>query len=453
MARLTPTRSLRYGLVILLSAGGFCADLYAFWPGFMSPDTMDQFKQALHNSYSTWHPPTMAAFWRLLMGFKVGPEPMLVFQLLLLWGAFAVLLDILLQRAVFAAPLLLLLFCSPFVQNIAGNVWKDLHMSFSWLLAFSLMLQAYLKSERLKPVISAFCLLLIIYGTWVRLSGFPGTVPLLYFWWRLSTGAPFARRPWVAGLAALLLCLGILKLESFFSKQVLHAKKDHFEYKLIMHDLSGLSIRSKELCFPSMITQHPGFDYDYIVSHYSVVSFDNIWWNPDHKNLMPNLTEEQHAELYSFWLRAIRTHPKEYLRMKAEGSLYFMRIRNSGSHFMIMFPHIMPNNFGFSYQPNWLGEKILTGVDVRFEKSYMRPWFWLLVNAALFLLCFAPKLKPHRELFLVINASAFFYLAIHFFVYPADTDFRYFYWYSLILSLAAILVLTVLPGNKSTLKK
>lgn len=410
-----------------------------FYPGFISPDTLDQFTQALHNSYGNWHPPVMAGFWHLLLGVFVGPQPMLLFQLLLLWGGLALLLDVILKHRPLLSPLIILLALAPYVQNVAGNIWKDLHMSLSWFFVLALLINFYFSSSKPKTWHNILILLLIFYGIAVRISGFPGSIPLVILWWRIVFGDSPRGRWRMALPASLIIVFLFLQLEGFISKKILHAHDDHIEYKLIAHDLTGLSMRSGQLCFPPEITTWRGFDTAYLFSHYNLVSFDNIWWNPDHKQILPDLSEEQHQQLHAYWRSAILHHLPQYLKMKYEGTLFFLKIRESGNGMMIMYPYIYPNNFDFKLSPNPLRDKFFYKIETRQRAWYMVPWYWLILNVLFLLIALLPALRAHRTLLLIISSSAFFYLAIHFFVYPADTELRYFYWYSLSTSVAIIM--------------
>lgn len=422
-------------------AAGFLIDFYAFYPGFMSPDTIDQFTQAMHNSYGNWHPPTLAALWHLLLKLWAGPQPMLLLQLFFLWMGTGLLMTALIRKSIWSAPVLLLMVLSPFVQNVAGNIWKDLHMALSWYLSLSIMIFYFLSGKRAGKLAASISLLLIIYGTWVRVSGFPGNIPLLYLWIMISPWSARVHKLWQRGLLALLMSGAVLIGEGLFSKHVIRAHDDHIEYKLMTHDMAGLSIRTGELCFPEIIKKWPGFDTSYLFSHYSLVSFDNIWWNPDNKSIIPHPEEKEFPAIKKYWRSVIMKHPWTYLQMKAEGFLYFLKIKDSGTGLMVMYPYIHSNNYGLTLQPTRMYQFMMPKIEKRYDALYMKPWFWVIVNFIFLAALFLPWLRSWRQMLLVIQLSALFYLAIHFFVYPADTEFRYFYWYTLSVATGAVMTL------------
>ena len=91
----------------------------------------------------------------------------------------------------------------------------------------------YFEKTRPNPWQRVLILLLIFYGTWVRVSGVPGSIPLLFFWFRLSFPSAFGSKRRIAAGIALVLAFSALQLEKIISRFVLQANDDHIEYKLI----------------------------------------------------------------------------------------------------------------------------------------------------------------------------------------------------------------------------
>ena len=161
----------------------------------------------------------------------------------------------------------------------------------------------------------------------------------------------------------------------------------------------------------------------------------------DDKHLLPPLNDDRIVELRHYWLKGLAAHPIVYLKNKTHGFLEFMRITNSGSSLAVFYPYTHPNNFGFTYTPNRLSLAFFRRIEARQTVFYMKPWFWLLVNLFLLLIVFQKKLRAVKSPVLILSLSSLFYLAFEFFVFPADTEFRYFYWNCLALSLAVIITI------------
>ncbi|WP_315820512.1 hypothetical protein [Paraflavitalea speifideaquila] len=71
------------------------------------------------------------------------------------------------------------------------------------------------------------------------------------------------------------------------NKFVLKPQRSYAEYKLMAHDIAGIYVATGKSYFPAFITRHPGFDSNYISSHFTTATLDNIWWNNEHKKIFP----------------------------------------------------------------------------------------------------------------------------------------------------------------------
>jgi hypothetical protein len=435
-------------LALIGAIAGFIYDLVIFYPGVMSPDTIDQYSQAVSNTYGDWHPPTMAALWHVLLIFGQGPFPMLVFQCTLLWLSFFFLFRTFLRHYPRAALLIVLLFyIGPFLQNFAGVIWKDIHMSTAWLAATSIMIAHHFDQKRMRPFAAATTLALITYGCWVRISGFPAIFPLLYLWWILVSPQGRRTKPAYAAAAGTILGFLVVFLEPVFSRHVLNARKDHIEYKLILHDLTGISVKTGEWQFPSYVKDRETFDTAYLRRNWVCYTFDNIWWNNDNVRIQQELSPDELEDLKGFWRRTMLRHPFTYLKIKLNGYLYFLRLKDSGHPITIVYPETYPNNLGFTYTQNRLARGLTKYISYQAEFPYMKPWFWLFLNALLIVAALFRR-TSRKELTLCILFSSLLYFGIHFFVFPAETEFRYFYWNCLSVTIGAVLMLAPLLSGR-----
>ncbi|MFI7387240.1 GtrA family protein [Streptomyces sp. NPDC049813] len=116
-----------------------------FHPGFLSPDSADQLRQALNERPVTdWHPPVMVVLWRVLIHLTGAMSAMAALQVAVVWGSLWALAVTLWHRtgsrglslAVLGAGL------APHVVNLTGVVWKDVHMAYALLAACALALVA-----------------------------------------------------------------------------------------------------------------------------------------------------------------------------------------------------------------------------------------------------------------------------------------------------------------------
>ncbi len=435
-----------------MSLAGFVLDSIAFYPGMMSPDSIDQLDQAVQNQYTDWHPPVMAGFWRILNFIYFGPQPMLFFQLGLLWTACFFLTRWLLFNCWPVAALVPILMLMPFIQNFAGTIWKDVQMAAAWFLAAVLLARSVVWQSKLSAFGSAISLLLLLYGCWVRPNGFPGFFPLACLWVIARSGVtPEGSRQWLslAGKGIFLTAIALLS-QVFLSRVVLKAEQNHIEYKLFAHDLAGIYYSTGELHFPEFVTNHPGFDTAYLRKKYSYTTFDNIWWNNDNVNMLPPVDAGKLKIMREYWLASIFKHPRAYLYNRIQGFFYFLRIKDSGSTLMLTYPYTHPNSYGFTYEPGRLAEFIFRNVEKCRSFLVMKPYFWLFLNIVLLPLLYIKQFRQVKLPVLMLLLSSLFYVAFEFIVFPADTEFRYFYWNCISIGLSIILLVSAACARNVT---
>ncbi|MBA3357229.1 MAG: hypothetical protein H0U18_15075 [Pyrinomonadaceae bacterium] len=110
-----------------------------FYPGYMSPDSLDQWNQGRTRTFWDYHPPLMSMVWGILDRFIPGPFGMLLLHNAIFWTGAAVfwrhtrrksiLLGLGLSSFAFLPPVLALL----------STIWKDVGLGASLFLASALL--------------------------------------------------------------------------------------------------------------------------------------------------------------------------------------------------------------------------------------------------------------------------------------------------------------------------
>lgn len=416
-----------------VSIAGFALNLLAYYPGFLNPDSIDQYNQSLSGTYSEWHPPVMAVLWRGFNLIQEGPASMLVLQLGLLWGS-CYLLYALCNRRLWRL-LVAGLFLAPFVQNFAGVIVKDSQMALSLLLAVAIMLTAVIRQRKMTVPQMVCVALLLTYSSWIRFNALPAVIPLCFLWSWIMFREQSLRVLLSFPLAFMLaVTMGLY----VFSNFILKPNHTYPEAKLFLHDLSGIFVAEKRNVFPAFLFRNPDFDTTYIRKKYTTATFDNIWWNPDGLTIRQKEARNDQGTraLQRAWWKAIGEHPVAYLRNRADGFLYHLRIKNRANVFHVFYPRIDPNAFGLEFKGNILSRVFIKYIWVQRDAPYMRPWFWLLVNVVLLGFTMRVKQPGHRITYAALLLSSLFYLLGSFLIYQTDNDFRYFYWNCLACSLA-----------------
>lgn len=426
-----------------IAAFGFMLDWYIYYPGFISPDSLDQYYQAFTHNFNDWHPPIMAGFWSLLLTIKEGSELMFFFQVFFYWFSFLIIGKVLLKYSVFSLFAISLFFFAPFMQNFVGNIWKDVGLAISWLFALSLIISALLKKRKLSWFESIIALLFLSYGAWIRINALPGVIPLISLWLyslNYQEGQNFNFRKIV--LKTSFVCILLIVVQILITDFALKPKKQYPEYKLFMHDLTGIYKESGEQYYPDFLITNPNFDTIYLKKHYVHSTFDNIWWNSDNKNIIPGIDSKQSVQLRNSWLFAIKKHPWIYLKNRTLGFLDFLRITDSGSLLMITYNYTPSNNFGLNYKSKKLTDNIRFLIESQRHMPYMKPWFWFLTTFLLLIFALKKLSGALKIIILSLTYSSLLYFALEFIVFQADTEFRYFYWNCIAISLSLILIIT-----------
>ncbi|MBV8756649.1 MAG: hypothetical protein JO257_05225 [Deltaproteobacteria bacterium] len=157
----------------ILVAGYALFLAYAF-PGFMSSDSLLQHSEAQLGTYSNWHPPAMAALWRLVEHAVHGPAAMLILQsAAFVAGAYRLLRRQLAGVPAAACTIGILLF--PPVLAAMAVIWKDSQMTGYLLLGASLILDADVRCR----IAGVACLAL---ASAMRDNAPAATLPLLLVW-------------------------------------------------------------------------------------------------------------------------------------------------------------------------------------------------------------------------------------------------------------------------------
>lgn len=365
---------------------------------------------------------------------------MFLLQITAFWISFFLLFKIALTHFKKTYWLVIVLFFAPFIQNFTGNIWKDIGLAISWLLALAIMLNVYYSKRKLKLYENLICFILLCYGCWIRINALPGVIPLTAIWIYMQTYPQefkISNKRFVLKISAVVAV--IIGLQLGITKLILKPAKAYPEYKLFLHDISGIYKKTGILYFPDFIIKYPGFDSVYLKQKYIYATFDNIWWNSDNKRIMPDVTEKNMAELQDAWIKALLKQPVAYFKNRTNGFLNFLRITPSGSELNLTYQYIHDNPYGLTFKKNAVTRMYYSYVENQRGMPYMQPWFWLLLTIISIYMAGKKLFRADRIFVLSLAYSSLLYIALEFLVYQADTEFRYFYWNCVAVCLIAII--------------
>lgn len=437
-----------YMLPLCFGVIGFLLNLVAYYPGFMSPDSLDVYTQSISHHFQDSHPIAMASLWSILNNLYKGPQVMLVFQLGLLWTSFYFLATTWFSSRRSQIYFFCGLLFAPFIQNFVAYIIGDAQMALSWLFGFSIIARAEYKRRRMTMPEALFSFLFILYGSLVRINALPGALPLFYLYfgnclkWRRPRSAIAA-----ATLMSAFLVIGCQALSNY----VLRSEKKYPEYKLYLHDLSGIYVKTGKNYFPSFIRSYQGFDTDYLKSNYTTATIDNLYWNDEKRISFPRLNDSNRHIIRNAWINSISDNPRTYFSNRWDGFLYFLRIKKR-TWLIVLHAEVSPNNLGISFKRNIVSNLFLEPIKFQSWMIHMKPWFWLFVNIVTLIMGFFAYNPVLKRTVFILSISSLLYVMAEFFIFPVDTDFRYFYWncVSLFVAVAFLLRdrrLKRLPGS------
>lgn len=428
-------RNIRPGLALgaFIVIAGFVLSAAAFYPGFMSADSLMQYDQSLTLRLTDWHPPLMSALWSLLNQVAPGPEGMMYFQLALLWTGLAVWCWQ--YRARPLAWLFPLIGFLPWILNFAGVLWKDIGMAYTLLLltgiavgpvtgvrlVVALVLFFYAVNVRHNAIVAALPVLVLVMARWR-----PGLSPI-----RLATAA----------IAAVVVTLA---LGSVISYRLLGAERTKPLNFIMIDDLSYLSLKEQRSLLPGVKMEHIQACALHTISETRTLARDVCLQSFVEPGSLLS------ADLKPAWVSAIARNKFDYLvfRMNAFG---FLLRSPDAKPFYYWHDGLVANKYGLIALQGDASRQVETAVEASAEALpfLFKPYWWLC--AGIVLLAGSVLLSPNRTVRTVqaLLVSAILYTAAYFPVTPL-ADLRYVYWSMLATTLAGLLLVVDRPRLRTT---
>nr|UXP70938.1 hypothetical protein tmp_000017 [uncultured Bdellovibrionales bacterium] len=221
--------------------------ILTFYPGSMSVDSWQQFRQATSGKYDDVHPPMMAWVWSWLLWIRKGPQPMLFLNVGMFWtGLFLIWSKLIKEKSkvYFLVPLMgLMPVVVAVVVAMVGVIWKDIALGTSAVLATGILMNH--KPQR--SMLTVGLVILLFYATAVRHNALTLTLPLFLVLVLTLQG----QRPKILSrafskslLRSFFVLGGCLVLIFIVNNWILNTKKSHmYPAFVFIHDLSFIGQR------------------------------------------------------------------------------------------------------------------------------------------------------------------------------------------------------------------
>jgi hypothetical protein len=436
----SPRRELlpRYGSLVLLL--GFLITSFAFYPGLTSPDSDNQFSQLRTSKFDDGHPLVSTLIWRLTDLVVPGPAGYFFLLLLLYWFGFFVLSQYFHARGRAVYLVSLGLPFAPFLINFSGTLWKDVLLFDCYLVATAVALYYQGNSRRINVLLLALLLASILVGALARHNSALAAVPLLILLWTARGHAI----PSVFRLAKAYVLSGVIVASSVVVGLTVldHAvtpTKAHLARVLFLFDLLGISHQLGKNIVPGTWN-----DDRILATCYEPKWWDSIWVRCG--DFLKEVKAREWDNLPGAWIKAVRAHPKEYLKHRLEHFRAFFWV-NDRHH--VFNREVTPLTVEYGFKQNFMlrffDESIERLRTFAGTKYLFSRGFWLVYSVALCFLCFTLFAAGHRLLLpeLLISLSGASYAVPLIFV-GVSVDLRYVYWTIACCCIATLMLLASL---------
>ena len=426
--------------VICAAAAGVLITAGVFYPGVMSPDSVDQLRQARTGQISGDVFPTIMAFvWRYADQVVSGPFGMMLLHNLAFWGGLALVVWTCRFGPGASALCVLAFGLYPPVFALLGIVWKDVGMVAALVLSVGLALVGRRRRARSPVVLS---LVPLTYALSVRLNALPAILPLTGLICASGVAAagraPLRPRTYLGlSLVVTLLLVGASRLIDgiIVTSAPASAPSLGLQWSLI-HDIAGISVRAGEVLFPPYIRQtRPEITLERLRERYRPADVTRLvsrrYWQDTR---FFTRDKNEFDELWRAWWYAVRAYPVAYFRHRLGVVEAMFQLR--GDVFYPFEQGIAPNELGLVFPRR----PLYTGMVWFLEETtgvFFRSWPFLAIASAV-VWCgwqrgiWAPP---------AVCASGLLYV-LPYTVVSSGSDFRYVWWLMVATLLGSILLIS-----------
>jgi hypothetical protein len=433
-----------WGLAVLAAACCLVTTV-VFAPGYMSPDSIDQLRQAMGKTPLTdWHPPVLSLVWRALIAVTGTPASMAVLQSVTFWGALWVVAWCVwgLTASRPGSLAVLGLGLTPPVLTFVGVVWKDVHAAVALLAACAVAFVGLRLRDSRPPTAMRWGLLslgvvFLAYAMLVRKNAFVAAIPVFVLLVLTLWPAP-GRRMWatctavlVAGLVLPAAAISLIA-RPVQTKQGAQIMLDDLVHVLTVEELRSANVPAD--LRDRLVAAAEECDRNGVLS-------DAYW--ACYERPVDGLTGDS-GQITSLWLREMSGHVPGYLQYRLR--LFAALLFETGYPYH---PGVSSNDLGMKVAHPWLEDALDLYVSraVMDLRPLFRGWFWL---AAALVLATRPGRGTFSLPIRALGISSAAYILGYLPIMPA-TNYRYIYWPVLACTLG--LLLLWLDRDKTTLPK
>ncbi|MGI9055313.1 MAG: hypothetical protein ACR2F2_05865 [Pyrinomonadaceae bacterium] len=439
----------------LICLTGFIITIAAFYPGMMSPDSIDNFNSGRQGIYRDIASPVMSYLWGLLDSIFPGPALMFVLQNLLFWCGCAIFWYAARTKHILLRLLLVLFGFMPQIISQLTTVWKDVQLAAAFFFV-SALLYFSKQTKYVFPVL--ITPVFLFYGYAVRLNAAAAVLPLavwtgIIFCELYSSQSFIQRKTIYGGLTGIVYFFVLTAGVYFVNNKLTEGKTVYPSQQIFLYDLAAISLDRNEPLLPEYVLQKSNFSLENVKTGYNFRSVNSLIYG-DHpkKGDSPILKLTQNPDeitaLKNKWYETVADNKLSYLRHR-----YFVFAQLNGFTRQTVSNPYWDSGFNnnppeFRAEPNLL-YKVLMKYFSLFKKYFLfRGYFWLALCFIIIYQAIKHKFQSEWQAVFFLSVSSILYNFAYFPTTPS-TEFRYIFWSELAAAAAGIFAVYLLFKERS----
>lgn len=418
----------RWWVGYLLSAFGFGITIAAFYPGYMSPDSISNLTQGREGLFYDINSPVMSCLWGVLDRIYAGPALMLIFHNLIFWSGCAIFWKATRNESAKLGLALVLLGFMPQILSQLSTIWKDVGLTVSlFIVAALLYSSARNKSKGFLFVTPVF----LFYAYAMRLNAFPAIIPFV-IWTAIIFQSNFnfnytKRRNALfvaifSGICFAALSLGV----NYVNDRLTEGRTVYPLQQVFLYDLAAISKGRDESVFPEHVLNQRNFSLEKVKAEYNVRSINRlIYGDPPIIELSKDPNEI--AALQNKWFEAVMDNKGLYLSHR-----YFVFAQLVGFTRQTVSNTFWDSGFAenpveFRAEPNLLNKALTKYFNLLKKWGPFHGFLWLTPCFFYMYKAIRNKFGGDWQIVFFLSLSAVMYIIAYFPTTPS-TEFRYILW-------------------------
>jgi hypothetical protein len=415
-------------LAWLAAAIGLAFTLWAFYPGYVTQDSAEQYHQARTGDFDTHHPPLMAMLWRITDRVIPGPGGLFALFAIAYWAALAFVAAYSMRGRWWQVVAVAIIGFWPPMIGLIAHVWKDVGLLTMFMLATGLLVRESWRPSRLLLIVA---LGLIALGAGFRHNGLFAALPFMPYLaarWVQAKEQGTATRTRIITIAVLafLATTLIAQLPNYFP----NVKRRSMWPTVALWDLAAVSIDQGRILIPDSLVRSPltlpelqsTFDDSTNTSTFSTGKIVLSLFAP--------YSAKQDRDLLHAWLALPFQHAAAYWRHRWRLT---RRLFGSGDEGrpagLVLQPEYqtMAGNPAITPNHSRLNNFVMASLFYVIGTPLFGGWFYLSIALVVLVSCIRRSGRAHHQLTVTIAISGLCY-ALPLIVISGAADFRYLSW-------------------------